>query len=225
MKYGHPVRIVTGDKDLAQLLEAEDQWWDFARNTRLGPGDVHEKFGVRPDQIADYLALTGDSVDNIPGVPGVGPKTASALLGHFGTLDAIFDRPETPFVADFVGMKNFFLAVIEGHDAIIGNMRLRCTSQDGDFHAVAIRPENIRIRKDPFDGGTENGLEGRLKRILNRGFYADVRVDVDGIPFRAIDTRRHLNRTALAEGDTVHLAIAPEDIHLIRDVHQQRQRL
>jgi ABC-type Fe3+/spermidine/putrescine transport system ATPase subunit len=121
-------------------------------------------------------------------------------------------------------MKNFFPAVIEGHDAIIGNMRLRCTSRDGAFHAVAIRPENIRIRKDPFDGGTENCLEGKLKRILNRGFYADVRVDVGGVSFRAIDTRRHLNRAALAEGDTVHLAIAPEDIHLIRDAQQHRQR-
>ena len=102
---GHPVRIVTGDKDLAQLLAAGDQWWDFARNTKLGPGDVQAKFGVRPDQIADYLALTGDSVDNIPGVPGVGPKTASALLAHFGTLDAIFDRLEEIQYLSFRGAK------------------------------------------------------------------------------------------------------------------------
>jgi 5'-3' exonuclease len=102
---GHSVRIVTGDKDLAQLLEPGDQWWDFARNTKLGPGDVHEKFGVRPDQIADYLALTGDSVDNIPGVPGVGPKTASALLSHFDTLDAIFDRLEEIQHLSFRGAK------------------------------------------------------------------------------------------------------------------------
>ncbi len=103
---GHPVRIVTGDKDLAQLLEAGDTWWDFARNTKLSPADVYEKFGVRPDQIADYLALTGDSVDNIPGVPGVGPKTASALLGHFGTLDAIFDRLEEIQHLSFRGAKS-----------------------------------------------------------------------------------------------------------------------
>lgn len=89
---GHSIHIVTGDKDLAQLLGEGDTWWDFARNTRLGPSGVFEKFGVEPAQIADYLALTGDAVDNIPGVPGVGPKTASALLAHFGTLDAIFER-------------------------------------------------------------------------------------------------------------------------------------
>lgn len=89
---GHAVTVVTGDKDLAQLLETGDSWWDFARNTRLGPEGVFDKFGVQPEQIADYLALTGDSVDNIPGVPGIGPKTASALLGHFGNLTDLFER-------------------------------------------------------------------------------------------------------------------------------------
>lgn len=102
---GHPIHIVTGDKDLAQLLADGDTWWDFARNTRLGPDGVFEKFGVRPGQIADYLALTGDAVDNIPGVPGVGPKTASALLGHFGTLDAIFERMEEIQHLSFRGAK------------------------------------------------------------------------------------------------------------------------
>lgn len=103
---GHPIHIVTGDKDLAQLLVEGDTWWDFARNTRLGPAGILEKFGVRPGQIADYLALTGDTVDNIPGVPGVGPKTASALLGHFGTLEAIFERLEEIQHLSFRGAKS-----------------------------------------------------------------------------------------------------------------------
>jgi 5'-3' exonuclease len=89
---GHAIHVVTGDKDLAQLLRDGDSWWDFARNTRLGPDGVLERFGVTPSQIPDYLALTGDPVDNIPGVPGVGPKTAVALLAHFGDLDSMFER-------------------------------------------------------------------------------------------------------------------------------------
>jgi len=90
---GHPVAVVTGDKDLAQLLDGpEDCWWDFARRNRLDADGVKAKYGVRPDQIADFLALTGDPIDNIPGVPGVGPKTAAALLAHFGHIDALFER-------------------------------------------------------------------------------------------------------------------------------------
>ena len=97
---GHPITVVTGDKDLAQLVEDGDYWWDFARNQKLGPAAVAEKFGVRPDQLADYLALTGDAVDNIPGVPGVGAKTAAALLAHFDSLDALWERlAEVPHIS------------------------------------------------------------------------------------------------------------------------------
>ena len=62
------------------------------RGLRWGPAGVHEKLGVHPHQVADYLALCGDSVDNIPGVPGIGAKTAAALLSHFGSLDVLLDR-------------------------------------------------------------------------------------------------------------------------------------
>ena len=89
---GHPICVVTADKDLAQLVGKNDHWWDFARNQKLNAKQLTEKFGVMPEQMADYLALTGDSVDNIPGVPGIGPKSASALLGHFGDLDNIYER-------------------------------------------------------------------------------------------------------------------------------------
>lgn len=91
---GHPICVVTSDKDLAQLVGENDHWWDFSRNQKLNAKQLTEKFGVAPEQMADYLALTGDSVDNIPGVPGVGPKSASALLGHFGGLDQIYERLE-----------------------------------------------------------------------------------------------------------------------------------
>jgi len=91
---GHPIYLVSSDKDLAQLVRDSDQWWDFSRNQKLGSKQIEEKFGVKPEQISDFLALTGDAVDNIPGVPGVGPKSASALLQHFGDLDAIFERLE-----------------------------------------------------------------------------------------------------------------------------------
>ena len=91
--------IVSADKDLSQLLQAGDEQWDFARGQRWGSAGVEARHGVRPEQIADYLALAGDSIDNIPGVPGVGARTAAALLAHFGTLDALLERvDEVPFL-------------------------------------------------------------------------------------------------------------------------------
>jgi len=84
--------IVSADKDFGQLLGEHDEQWDYARSLRWGPAGVHERLGVHPHQVADYLALCGDAVDNIPGVPGVGAKTAAALLTHFGSLDSLLDR-------------------------------------------------------------------------------------------------------------------------------------
>ncbi|MEO8779206.1 MAG: 5'-3' exonuclease H3TH domain-containing protein [Rhodanobacter sp.] len=84
--------IVSADKDFGQLLGEHDEQWDYARGLRWGPAGVFAKLGVHPHQIADYLALCGDSVDNIPGVPGIGAKTAAALLSHFGSLDALLER-------------------------------------------------------------------------------------------------------------------------------------
>ncbi len=82
--------IVTRDKDLAQVLRRGDVFWDYSGRRRVEYEQVVAAFGVRAEQIADYLALAGDSVDNIPGVPGIGAKTAAALLDHFEDLDAIY---------------------------------------------------------------------------------------------------------------------------------------
>ena len=66
-----------------------DRWWDFAADSMLDATGFTGRFGVRPEQFADYLALVGDTVDDIPGVPGVGPKTAARLLQHFGDLEVL----------------------------------------------------------------------------------------------------------------------------------------
>ena len=86
----HACVIVTRDKDLAQLLVPGDEFYDFAGGVRYGHGDVRERFGTTPERIADYLALTGDSVDNIPGVPGIGKKTAAAIFDAYDSLDAVY---------------------------------------------------------------------------------------------------------------------------------------
>ena len=84
--------IVSADKDMSQLLMEHDEQWDFARGHRWGMAGVKSRHGVEAHQIADYLALTGDAVDNIPGVTGIGAKSAAILLAHFGSLDVLLTR-------------------------------------------------------------------------------------------------------------------------------------
>ena len=83
------VLVVTGDKDMAQLVNGHVTLIDTMKNQTLDNQGVIDKFGVRPDQIIDYLALTGDTSDNIPGVPKVGPKTAAKWLNQYETIDEL----------------------------------------------------------------------------------------------------------------------------------------
>jgi DNA polymerase-1 len=88
---GWDVTIVSSDKDLAQLIQPGVDMLDTMKNERRGPDYVQDKFGVQPHQLRDVLALMGDSVDNVPGVPGVGAKTAAKLILEYGDLDAVLD--------------------------------------------------------------------------------------------------------------------------------------
>ncbi len=89
---GRPVLISTGDKDMAQLVNPLVTLVNTMTGTLLDREGVKKKFDVWPEQIIDYLALVGDSSDNIPGVSGIGPKTAAPLLAHFGTLETLYQR-------------------------------------------------------------------------------------------------------------------------------------
>ena len=86
---GYKVVLVTGDKDMSQLVSRDVTMWDTMKEVRLGPPEVLAKMGVVPELVVDLQALTGDSTDNIPGVPGVGPKTAVKLLAEHGDLDSV----------------------------------------------------------------------------------------------------------------------------------------
>ncbi|MEA2697699.1 MAG: polymerase, partial [Myxococcales bacterium] len=86
------VVICSSDKDLMQLCSESVALLDTMKNRRLGPAEVQEKFGVPPDKVGDVLALMGDSIDNVPGVDGIGPKTASELINKFGSLTELLNR-------------------------------------------------------------------------------------------------------------------------------------
>ncbi|KAB2836791.1 DNA polymerase I, partial [bacterium] len=88
----NPVVIVTGDKDLMQLVNHHIVLLDEMKGKRIDVEGVREKFGVKPEQVVDVLGLMGDSSDNIPGVPGIGPKTAGQLVQQYGSLEGVYEH-------------------------------------------------------------------------------------------------------------------------------------
>ncbi|WP_205950925.1 DNA polymerase I [Pantoea stewartii] len=104
-KKGYSVLISTGDKDMAQLVTPAITLINTMTNTILGPEEVEQKYGVPPALIIDFLAMMGDSSDNIPGVPGVGEKTAQALLQGLGGMQSIYDNLDKVADLSFRGAK------------------------------------------------------------------------------------------------------------------------
>jgi DNA polymerase-1 len=93
-KDGIEVVIVTGDKDLLQLVSDKITLLDTMKDSHKGLREVKERFGITPERLPDIMGLSGDSIDNIPGVPGIGEKTAVALIERFGSLDSLFQKLE-----------------------------------------------------------------------------------------------------------------------------------
>ena len=89
---GGRVTIISSDKDMMQLVGGGVEMLDAMKDRRIGPDEVEEKFGVGPDRVVDVQALAGDSVDNIPGAPGIGVKTAALLINEYGDLETLLDR-------------------------------------------------------------------------------------------------------------------------------------
>jgi len=166
--------IVSADKDLAQLLSDSDELWDFARNKRYKSQDIKEKFGVFPNQITDYLGLCGDAVDNIPGVPGVGAKTAAKLLQHFDDMDQLFANLGEINQLNFRGAKSLPKKLDE-HES-----QARLSKQLATIMCeVPVNCDLAACKAKPMDavslsmiseelGGRAQGLFERINNTLNR---------------------------------------------------------
>ena len=162
---GRETLVSTSDKDMAQLVNPHVTLVNTMSGTVMDEAGVMEKFGVRPDQIIDFLALTGDSVDNIPGVPKCGPKTAAKWLGQYGTLDGVIANADDPEVA----------ALLPGCPGRVVTYSLRGAAADWrgtDSDAVVICPPSLRM-----------GLVARLAKMglareAKRGKLAVALVDI-----------------------------------------------
>ncbi len=143
---GFAITIISADKDLTQLVEHEDDlWWDYARDNTLNIKGVEKQFGVKPDKIADLLALSGDKVDNIPGIPGVGYKMASNLLQKFNDVDDIIANIEHISKMKFRGSARIQNLVEEHQHILPTNKQLTTIVTDAlfDNHQQSIRLNGI----------------------------------------------------------------------------------
>lgn len=114
LKDGKDVTVVSADKDLMQLIRPGVEFYDGMKNRFFTPEDVKEKFGVYPDRVTDVQALAGDSTDNIPGIPGIGLKTAAELVNMFGSLEGVLEH-----AAEIKQNKRRELVMAHKEDALI----------------------------------------------------------------------------------------------------------
>ncbi len=127
---GRPVLISTGDKDMAQLVTPGITLINTMTNTILGPEEVEQKYGVPPSLIIDFLAMMGDSSDNIPGVPGVGEKTAQALLQGLGGMHSIYDNLDNVAGLSFRGAKTMAAKLEQNRDVAFLSYQLATIKTD-----------------------------------------------------------------------------------------------
>lgn len=174
-----PVTIVSGDKDLAQFVSIDDLYWDLGRRPIAGYSDLHKRFKVRPEQIADWLALAGDKSDNIPGVPGVGPTTAARLLNKWDSLDNLLANLGEVAMMKFRGAPRVSRLLYENK----ANIAL-ARSLTGLLHDKAL-PEKLDacLRKIPNSEDASEALiamgfeEALAQRVAKRTCVANEKID------------------------------------------------
>lgn len=137
--------IVSADKDLCQFVGEHDAIWDYAKDTWLNARLVEKRFGVRPAQLADLLAICGDKVDNIPGVPGVGVATAARLLIKWGNIDTLLLNIDKVADMKFRGAPRVAGLLAEHADTIRLSRQLTglwtAEPLDSDCRKLVIKPD------------------------------------------------------------------------------------
>jgi len=167
---GFAITVVSADKDLAQLVRSEhDYWWDYARDNMLDHKGVEKQFGVRPEQIADMLALSGDKIDNIPGIPGIGYTLAARILNKYTSVEEVLENIEHISKMKFRGSARVQNLVDEHQHILPMNKKLTTIVTDAQFQGPktdiswqGIEEELLHQLFDKLDAG-----EMRRKKWLN----------------------------------------------------------
>ncbi|MCP4391127.1 MAG: flap endonuclease [Gammaproteobacteria bacterium] len=157
-----PLAILTADKDLAQLIEEQDWWWSYLDDNKLDHRAICKKFGVRPQQISDQLALAGDKVDNIPGIPEIGLKTAARLLKKYDTLDNL------RLHLDEVGAMRFRYAARVQQSLIENQDLLDISGELTRINCAIAEMQQIEIRRGEIDSQ-------KLEQMIEQQAFAGAR--------------------------------------------------
>ncbi|MCL2892012.1 DNA polymerase I [Brenneria tiliae] len=165
-KAGIPVLISTGDKDMAQLVTPNVTLINTMNNTILGPQEVCDKYGIPPELIIDFLALMGDASDNIPGVPGVGEKTAQALLQGLGGLDVLYANLDKIAGLSFRGAKTMAPKLEQNKDVAYLSYQLATIKTDVELDLTC---EQLTVNEPDVDE-----LHGLFTRYEFKRWLAEV---------------------------------------------------
>lgn len=167
----HRPIVISRDKDLGQLLDrGAASLWDFAADRHSDAAAIQQKFGVRPAQIADYLALVGDTSDDIPGVPGVGAKTAAALLAEFDCVESLLEAPQRVAQLKLRGARRLAEKLAEYAEQIAVAKRLASLVEDIDLGAgasdLAWRGADSEVARALADAFGIGGLKAKIGRTI-----------------------------------------------------------
>ena len=157
--------IVTSDKDLGQLVSDRVDLYDFAKGVRFNAAAIEAKFGVAPSKLADFLALAGDSVDNIPGVPGIGAKTAAILLAEFDHIEDLLTHTQRVAELPVRGAAGIARRLVAHQESARLSRRLAVIAQD-----APVEPAQHHYRwQGPNQAWPELCAELGFTSLLDRG--------------------------------------------------------
>lgn len=168
-----PVTIVSGDKDLAQFVTPVDHYWDLGRRPIATYQEVHKRFKVKPEQMADWLALCGDKSDNIPGVPGVGPSTAARLLNKWQTLDNLLSNLGEVAMMGFRGAPRVSRLLFEHKETIYFARSLTGLIRDDRLPAnldalLLTHPAQPNLRQALYELGFSDELSDSISQRITK---------------------------------------------------------
>ncbi|MGZ6028074.1 MAG: DNA polymerase I [Myxococcaceae bacterium] len=149
---GYDVHVVTGDKDFMQLVDDRVSLYDPMLDRHTGPREVKERLGIEPGQMRDYLALVGDPIDNVPKVPGIGPKTAAELIQQFGDVETLLAR------LDEVKKPKIREAIAEHRESMLRAKQLVTFRTD-----LPVETDVSRFARQPIDGEKARALFTELE--------------------------------------------------------------